>query len=139
MNYILDASVILKWFLKEEDTDKALEIKQSYILGEIDLIEPDLLLYEFTNGLRFQKGINEKEINEAIEDLFTFQINFITPTISSLKFTNSIALEYNTTVYDAFYISLAKETNSYFITSDSKLFDKISSLPYVKMLSGLSL
>lgn len=139
MNYILDASVILKWFLKEKDTDKALKIKQSYILGQIDLIEPDLLLYEFVNGLRFQKGINEKEIDEAIENLFAFQINFITPTISSLKFAKSIALEYNTTVYDAFYIALARETNSCFVTSDDKLFDKIPSLPHVKLLSESSL
>jgi len=47
---ILDASVVVKWFSKEEYTEKALEIRGKVRRGEEKVIVPDLLLYEY---LRF--------------------------------------------------------------------------------------
>lgn len=134
MNYILDTSIILKWFLTENDTDKALEIKDSYVIGKINLIEPDLLLYEVTNGLRFQKNISEVEIDRVIDYLFLF-LDFVTPKSSMLKSAKSFALRYNLSVYDACYIVLAKTSNSDFVTADEKLYKKVSDLPFVNLLT----
>ena len=50
---VLDASVIVKWFNREEDTEKALELKEQYENGSIDLAEPELLAYELGNSLRY--------------------------------------------------------------------------------------
>jgi len=112
MNYVLDTSTVLKWFLKEKDTERAVRIKEFFVNGEVNLIEPDLLLYEFTNALRYQEDINELEIGEALEGLFDLGISFITPKLSLLRMANGLALKNDITVYDAVYLILAKETNS---------------------------
>lgn len=43
---ILDTSVIIKWFTNEENTDRSIEYRDRHIDREIEIIEPDLLLYE---------------------------------------------------------------------------------------------
>lgn len=139
MNYVLDASAILKWFLKEKDTNKAIAFKESFVKGEIDLIEPDLLLYEFVNGLRYQKNIAQRDIEEAVEGLFDLGLSFVTPKLSLLKMANLFALKNDITVYDACYIVLAKETNCQFVTADEKLFGKLAHLPLVKLLSQVEI
>ena len=45
-NYVIDSSVIVKWFSKEEYTDLALKIRKSFVDGNIEIVVPDLQLYE---------------------------------------------------------------------------------------------
>ena len=45
---ILDASVILKWFVSEEDSDQALKIREKFYNGATEIVVPDLLLFEVT-------------------------------------------------------------------------------------------
>ncbi len=52
---VLDSSVIIKWFSEEEETKKALELREKYINGEIVIAVPDLLVYEIANALRYDK------------------------------------------------------------------------------------
>ena len=139
MNYVLDASTILKWFLKEKDTKKAIAFKELFVKGEIGLIEPDLLLYEFVNGLRYQKNIIQRDIEEAVEGLFDLGLIFVTPKLSLLKMANQFALKNDITVYDACYIILAKETGSRFVTADEKLFRKLIHQPLVRFLAHLEI
>ena len=40
MNLILDANVIAKWFIEEEDTDKALEIQDKLVKDILTNAEP---------------------------------------------------------------------------------------------------
>jgi len=65
---ILDASVILKWFIEEKDTDKALKIRDDYVAGKIDIEIPDLLIYELANVLRY-KQFTAEEIKSAVKFL----------------------------------------------------------------------
>ena len=44
--YVLDASVLIKWFSDEEYTDIALKLRDDFFKGNIELVVPDLLLYE---------------------------------------------------------------------------------------------
>jgi predicted nucleic acid-binding protein len=50
---ILDASVILKWFVDEESSDQALRIRDEFCRGEREIVVPDLLLLEVANALRY--------------------------------------------------------------------------------------
>jgi predicted nucleic acid-binding protein len=54
MMYVIDTSVVVKWFVKEKDSDVALEILEHYRSGNFTIIVPDLLIYEFTNVLRYK-------------------------------------------------------------------------------------
>ncbi|MEA2055113.1 MAG: type II toxin-antitoxin system VapC family toxin [Candidatus Thermoplasmatota archaeon] len=49
--YVLDASVVAKWFVVEEGDDIALSLRKQFEEKEIDIVVPDLLLYEIANAL----------------------------------------------------------------------------------------
>lgn len=55
---VLDASVAVKWFTEEKNTDLALEIRDCYFEEDLTLYAPDLIIYEVENALRF-KGEGE--------------------------------------------------------------------------------
>jgi len=55
---VLDASVLLKWFLQEPGSDSALELKHRYLEGDVAIALPDLALYEVPNVLRFKRELN---------------------------------------------------------------------------------
>ncbi|MDD1745106.1 MAG: type II toxin-antitoxin system VapC family toxin [Candidatus Methanoperedens sp.] len=44
--FVLDASVVIKWFSEEEYTDRALKLRDDFFKGDIELVVPDLILYE---------------------------------------------------------------------------------------------
>ena len=59
---VIDASVAFKWFdKKEENSDKTLSILKKHLLGEYNLIVPELIFLEIINALKF-KSKNEKAI-----------------------------------------------------------------------------
>jgi len=55
--YVLDASVLIKWFSNEEYTDRALKLRDDFLQGYTELVVPDLLLYEVSNALRWHYSI----------------------------------------------------------------------------------
>ena len=56
MKKILDTSVIVKWFVKEEDSPEALQYLQEFRQGGIAIIIPTLLFYELGNALITKKA-----------------------------------------------------------------------------------
>ena len=50
---VIDASVSVKWFIPEKDTEKAMKLRAKHTEGTINLVAPDLILYEVANTLRF--------------------------------------------------------------------------------------
>jgi predicted nucleic acid-binding protein len=136
--YILDTSVIIKWFIKETDTDKALMFRDRYESGEFEIGCLDLMLYEIANVLRFNSKITKKEIGEILTTILDLELELIVPTLRLLKEAVSIGKKYNISVYDASYIALANELGWEFITADEKLYKRVKSLPYVKLLKDVS-
>jgi len=136
MIYVLDASVILKWFLEEPETAEAISYKSRYEIGEIDIVEPDLLIYELANVLRYKKYFPEIAVKTAVRSLYDLGIKFITPTFSLMENAVHIALKTNLSVYDCVYCSLAMKLSSPLITADRKLYLNIKPYTSVKILSG---
>lgn len=133
-SFILDSSVIIKWFSEEEDTEKALDFREKHIAGEIELIDPDLLLYEVANALRYNKSINETDVKAAVDSLISLGIEIVVPTKEVTDEAISLAFQYNLTVYDAYFIALAKVLAFTFITADERLCRKVKGLPLVHLL-----
>jgi len=135
--YVLDASVILKWFLEEEDSSVALRLRQYYISGASKLALPDLILYEVGNALRYDKKFSRSAASEAILSLVDLGIDIIVPTVSLIEGALKVAYENKVTVYDAVYVSLAQEMSYNLITADTKLYGKVKNLGCVKLLKDL--
>ena len=133
--YVLDTSVIVKWFSNEENTDIALNFRDKFINGNIKIIAPDLLLYELSNALRYNKSFNEEDVKNAIKSIIDMDIEILTPFSEAIDLSVEIAFKYNATYYDAYYIAMAQALNIDFVTADSRLFNKCKKdLLFVKLL-----
>ena len=74
-DFVLDSSVVIKWFSDEEDTDIALELRKSHVKGNANLASPDLIVYEIANALRYNKEISETDVKNSINSLMSIGIN----------------------------------------------------------------
>ncbi len=126
---ILDSSVIAKWFFSEENSTKALKIKDKFAENSISIAIPLLLYYEVNNILKTAVKSFRVDADEAKEVYGSFlQLNFVAYSSESiLENTLKIALDYDISAYDASYIALAEYLQIPFLTADRKLLNKISS------------
>jgi predicted nucleic acid-binding protein len=49
----------------------------------------------------------------------------------------TLAFEYNITVYDAFYIALAKDLELGYITADRRLCERVRDIDFVKFIDEI--
>ena len=126
---IIDASIVVKWFVVEENSKKALDIRNDHINGNIKIIVPDLTFIEVLNALKY-KGKTEEDLKEANKDLWDIQLQIIKTTSFTLNKAIEIALKHDITLYDALYISLSTIYGCPLITADKKLAD----LPNVQLI-----
>lgn len=134
---VLDASVVLKWFVNEADSGKALKLREEFHAGEREIVVPDLLLFEIANALRYNPSFSTKEIQEVLDTLFGIGIGIITPTFALLSKTVEFAEEFDLTCYDATYLALAEELAFEFITADERFYRKIEKRTKLKILIRL--
>lgn len=131
---VVDASVVLKWFIEENDSDKARLLQDEYLSGQRVLVVPDLLVYEITNALRFNKTFNHKEINEVIDAFYGLGLEIHQIDHDLIKSAAAIAYESKLTVYDSIYIALALDLKEEFITADGEIQKKMGRKASVKLL-----
>ena len=121
---VIDASVAVKWFIPEADSDEAVKLRDRHIEGSLTLMAPDLLVYEVANALSYHPDLPVDEVKEDLEALLMLDLDLIQP---SGEFVSSIAEDarkYQVSVYDSSYLALAEATSSSLITADRKLYDK---------------
>lgn len=125
---VIDASVALKWFLKnEKDRDKAKLLLKQFADGKIKFIVPTLWLYEIANvfksniAQKMMSKITAKRYLKKIKDLDIVSVDFDSVVDAALN----LSVKLGISVYDAAYIALSKSQNLPFYTADQKLLDKI--------------
>ena len=136
MKYAVDASVILKWFTqdKESDLERALQLRNDFKERKIDLLCPELLIYEIANVLRYKEDLEERLILKAIISIYEMEI-LILVNQKIMESAVRLALKYGITVYDSTYLSFAQQLGCHLITADKKLFQKIKDLPGIIYIS----
>jgi len=133
---VIDTSVLIKWFIKEIKRESALEIRDSYLKGEINLIAPDLILYEFLNALKYIKQHNEEEMKTIFETIMNYDINLCHINKELAEESIKIAKNSELTNYDSSYLALAKLKEGKLITADENLI-RNSPKVYKKYVRGL--
>lgn len=69
--------------------------------------------------------------------LFDIGISIIVPNREVINSALNLAYEYKITIYDAYYVALAKEINFKLITADRKLYLKIKDMKFVKYIDEI--
>jgi predicted nucleic acid-binding protein len=137
VKYVLDSSVVIKWFSDEKDTGKALQLRESVLQGKCAISVPDLQIYEIANALRYNKQLMQEDIVQAIESLFDMNIHIILPTRKVMLTAIQMAIQYTISVYDAYFIALAETFGFVFITADEKLYEKTKEKIFVRLLHNI--
>lgn len=120
---VVDASVVLKWQLDdEEDVDRALALRDDYLVHHsVALHAPTLLLYELANGLRMasrRARLSEDVEQQAMANLVACRIELHPPDAEDVLAT---ARRLDLTAYDASYAALAVEIGAALWTGDRRL------------------
>jgi len=136
---VVDASVVVKWFIEEEYSREARLLRDAYRDGLIDLIAPSLLPYEVLNALKYSNVFGEEELKEIAHILDDFQITLYSIEGRLSELSVEIAYRKGVTIYDAAYVALAVESEAPLYTADEKLLRKTRSTGLVRHISGLDI
>ena len=122
--FVVDSSVVAKWFLIEPDSDKATELRDEFASGRVELAVPSLLFYEVMNALRFSGSFRGSDLVVAAKSLSRYSFGVWRPRGKLLELSTELSTEKDLTVYDACYVALGKRTNSRVVTEDKELLVK---------------
>ena len=125
--YVLDASVVVKWFVKQAEKDRAAAVacRSAYIAGRFRIAVPGLCLIEVANALRYSARAREADVAEAIDALNVLDFEIVPTESALLKKANAIAWGYGVTMYDALYVALGEARSYPLITADDALRRKM--------------
>jgi predicted nucleic acid-binding protein len=122
---VIDASVVVKWFIEENNSDKALFLRDRFIDGKVELYVPSLLYFEVLNALKYSQLFEPSELEDAGESLENYGFKVITIKNEIRKHMIHAAVDYNLSIYDACYLGLSIGLEKLFCTADEKIIKKI--------------
>ncbi len=135
ISYVLDASVVVKWFIPEEHSESALKLR------EMDgrFYAPSFLTLEIGNVLAKKRRRNELAPAEVEGIWQAFRQAPIRrhadETLVLAAF--DLAQQTHTTLYDNLYLALGIELNIPFVTADRKFYQAIRTTPYRRQVSWI--
>ena len=140
MRYVIDTSVDIKTYVQEQDSGKAVRLRNEYHQGIHQLIAPDIFPTKMCNVLMILERSGKIKPGEA-ELFFTQCLNVLPPLFAAVPLLPralEIAKQLKQTVYDCLYVALAEREGFELATADDKLVKAVQpTLPFVISLSSL--
>jgi predicted nucleic acid-binding protein len=123
LTLIVDASVGLKWFSDENDSDQALALLET----SERLIAPDLVVSEICNGAWRLVRVKEMRDSQLAPIPATLAATFdeLYPSLPLARRAIAIARTLDHPVYDCFYLALSELTDAAIVTADDRLLRRI--------------
>ena len=127
--FVVDASVVIKWFVPEVHTAAA----RRWLESSHEYVSPDLLFPEAGNALWKKVRRRELTVGEGqrlADDLASVAVEVIAMR-ALLPDAHTLALSTGLTVYDAMYVTLAVRLDTQVITADDRLTRTLASHPLI--------
>jgi predicted nucleic acid-binding protein len=126
--YVVDASVVAKWVLPDEEyQENTIKLKKDRISRIAELSAPSFIVQEVANALwravKLQR-FSKENAQEALIALDNMQIELYPFSWIQSSQELDIACKLNIAIYDAAYLLLAEKTKTQLITADNKLYEK---------------
>jgi len=116
---VLDASVVLKWFVAHGEAGKAeaLDLRRRFADGELDVVVPSLLVIEILNvaGRRWGWGEQDLVALAAALDALPWMVSEA-PSVTTARW-----VARGLTAYDATYVAVAEAAASKVVTADERM------------------
>lgn len=136
--WVIDASVLAKVFLKDEDhASIAEEIVSQFVAASIELVAPHFILYEIPSAIETavrRQRLDANDARQAIHDFFELGIPTLGDGDTLQRMVDSAymrAAQLGCRLYDALYLIVAEALECEFITADEKQYNVVKDqLPY---------
>ena len=119
---IVDANIVVKWFVAEEDSDAALALR---LQG--GLFAPDVMLIEYRNALLNKvrrQAISPDEARRAEGEIDSVGITIL-PSAPLLGDAFRLALDLREPIYNCIYLAAAITSDRIFVTADQRFAAKV--------------
>ncbi len=138
--FVLDTSVVLKWFSEfgENDLPQAVQLRHALLDGSVSFTVPELLFYELSNALRYNPLLSSKDVQEALDSVIDmgFTVKGVDKRVMAEAI--SLAFRYGVTVYDAYFLALSRIERKPLIIADYKFAERVKASKEIIRLSDLT-
>jgi predicted nucleic acid-binding protein len=119
--FVLDASVVLKWFTPSEEpgSAQARNLREEYEGGRLFVVAPSLLFLEMVNVAGRRWGWSETELLDLASGLDDLMFDIQEPDLTTVAIWVSRGL----TAYDAAYVAVAEGRGIALVTDDHVILD----------------
>lgn len=123
--FVVDASLAVKWLIEEEDSDKATALVRLWDDEHIQPAAPHLMPFEVANVLHRRVVRGDLEIEAAaglMQDLMSVGVDLYESSVlfgRALELANALG---QGAVYDAHYLALAEIVDCEFWTADERFY-----------------
>ncbi len=135
MSFVVDANVVVKWFVEEDHHEQARDLLRS----DDTLLAPDLMVLEITNVV-WGKTVRG-EIDHAQAAIIAAAIRQGEPQLyPSTEFSEralEMALSLNHPIYDSVYLACAEQFDAPLITADQRLCKAAANTEFESLVRDL--
>jgi predicted nucleic acid-binding protein len=119
---VVDASVAMKWFIDEEDADKA-----ELLLRSRELIAPAIILSEVGNGLWSKRSTSniDRDLGRDLIGELPQLLKEIVPIEGLMRDAMQFAFDLDHPIYDCVYLALAIQRRLPLVTADKRFIGKL--------------
>jgi len=139
--YVVDTSVVVKWYANEGGADQAAADQLLDALGQGGCIlrAPEILLFELANALMLSHRFPSAKVVGSINHFQELKIELNLLSWSTLAKAVELASNCGATIYDCYFLALALESDSVLITADEVFLRKTRHWPKIIALRSLQL
>lgn len=121
---VVDASVIVKWFVEEDDSVASVRMRDDHASQRIMIAVPAVAPFEVLNALRYSGGFGTDDLVEVSRTLDGYQFIEVALNGDYAEQVARLAMDMGITVYDASYLTLGKVRGIDVYTADEELLKK---------------
>lgn len=132
---VVDTSTVVKWYIPEQDHERARALRDDFLNGDHELYAPALMPFEAVNALNYSGHYDGERLVEAANSLREYGIEFVPfrSTGPLAEVTSSLGI----TAYDAAYVALAVERDGTAYTADSTLLADLEGSEYEETVAHI--
>jgi len=123
--YVIDTSVVVKWFVQEADSDQAEKLRKQYQAGAMVLVAPDLMPVELANALYFSRQFTADEVSRIVKQV-KVDLLIETTTPGLIEAAIRWMFRFHTAIYDLIFLALAQELQAKSITADAQFLKRLA-------------
>ena len=128
---------MVKWFVAEDYSDRAISLRDRYVNGEVRLAAPSLLTFEVLKAVRDSSLYTTVELRKIAVSLSGYGLALYGPEGEYAALAIEAAEENDLTIYDSSYLGLALWLGARFLTADKKLIKRLKG-KYASQTSHIS-